>query len=52
MKNHIGIAEKLNRESILRSGGALLRSRPNCRKPALSRNPSLNFSPPRRLSLS
>ena len=28
------------------------RSRPNCRKPALSRNPSLNFSPPRRLSLS
>ena len=31
MKNHIGIAEKLNRESILRSGGALLRSRPNCR---------------------
>ena len=31
MKDHIGIAEKLNRESILRSGGALLRSRPNCR---------------------
>lgn len=27
------------------------RSRPNCRKPALSRNPSLNFSLPRRLSL-
>ena len=54
---HKALEEQRRRISIhaLREEGDCpprYRSRPNCRKPALSRNPSLNFSPPRRLSLS